>query len=146
MEFKVDENLPVGVADLLRQAGYDAATVVEQRLEGWPDSDIASACQEEGRVLITLDTDFADIRAYPPAQFPGLMVLRLHKQDKPHVIEIVKHLIPLLSSEPLEHLLWIVEETRVRIRGWADTCLRRLTTHWSRLTPSALGCTGGSFR
>lgn len=117
MEFKVDENLPVEAADLLRQVGYDAATVFEQHLEGWSDSDIASVCQKEGRVLITLDTDFADIRAYPPAQFPGLIVLRLHKQDKPHVIEVIEHLIPLLSSEPLERLLWIVEETRVRIRG-----------------------------
>ena len=117
MEFKVDENLPVEVADLLRQVGYDAVTVFEQHLEGSPDSDIASACQEEGRTLITLDTDFADIRAYPPAQFPGLIVLRLHRQDKPHVLEVIERLIPLLSSEPLEHLLWIVEETRLRIRG-----------------------------
>jgi predicted nuclease of predicted toxin-antitoxin system len=30
MKFKVDENLPVEVASLLRQAGYDAATVSEQ--------------------------------------------------------------------------------------------------------------------
>jgi len=117
MEFKVDENLPVEVADLLRQVGYDAVTVFEQHLGGSPDSDIASVCQEERRVLITLDTDFADIRAYPPAQFPGLIVLRLHRQDKPHVLEVVERLILLLSSEPLEHLLWIVEETRLRIRG-----------------------------
>jgi len=117
MEFKVDENLPVEVADLLRQVGYDAVTVFEQHLEGSPDSDIASVCQEEGRALITLDTDFADIRAYPPAQFPGLIVLRLHRQDKPHVLKVIERLIPLLSSEPLEHLLWIVEETRLRVRG-----------------------------
>lgn len=83
MKFKADENLPVEVADLLHQAGYDAATVFEEHLEGRPDSDIASVCREEGVVLITLDTDFADICAHPPAQFPGLIVLRLHKQDKP---------------------------------------------------------------
>ena len=117
MEFKIDENLPVEVADLLRQVGYDAVTVLEQHLEGSPDSDIASVCQEEGRALITLDTDFANIRAYPPAQFSGLIVLRLHRQDKLHVLEVIGRLIPLLSSEPLEHLLWIVEETRLRIRG-----------------------------
>ena len=117
MDFKIDENLPIEVADLLRQVGHDAVTVVEQHLTGASDSDIASACQGEGRVLITLDTDFADIRAYPPAQFPGLIVLRLQRQDKPHVLEVIRRLIPLLSSEPLEHLLWIVEETRLRIRG-----------------------------
>lgn len=66
MMFKIDENLPVEAAEILRQAGYDASTVVEQRLGGKPDSDIASVCQQEGRALITLDTDFGDIRAYPP--------------------------------------------------------------------------------
>lgn len=50
-------------------------------------------------------------------QFPGLIVLRLHRQDKPHVLEVIDRLIPMLSSEPLEHLLWIVEEMRLRIRG-----------------------------
>ena len=117
MEFKVDENLPTEAAVLLRQVGYDAVTALGQHLGGAPDSDIASVCQKEGRILITLDTDFADIRAYPPAQFPGLIALRLHSQDKPHVVEIIGRLIPLLASEPLEHLLWIVEVTRLRIRG-----------------------------
>ena len=117
MKFKIDENLPVEVAGSLRQAGYDAATVSEQHLEGSPDSDIASVCQQERRALITLDTDFADIRAYPPEKFPELIVLRLRWQDKPHVLEILDHLIPVLSSEPLEHLLWIVDETHIRIRG-----------------------------
>ncbi len=34
MRFKVDENLPVEVAELLRDHQYDAMTVVEQRLAG----------------------------------------------------------------------------------------------------------------
>jgi predicted nuclease of predicted toxin-antitoxin system len=116
IKFKVDENLPVEVAGSLRQAGYDAATVSEQHLAGSPDSDIAFVCQQEGRALITLDTGFADIRTYPPEQFPGLIVLRLRWQDKSHVLEILDRLIPMLSSEPLEHLLWIVDETHIRIR------------------------------
>jgi predicted nuclease of predicted toxin-antitoxin system len=30
MKFKIDENLPVEVAEVLRQAGYEAATVHDQ--------------------------------------------------------------------------------------------------------------------
>lgn len=63
MRFKVDENLPVEVAELLRQAGYGAITVHDQGLGGEADAEIASICQEEERALVTLDTDFADIRA-----------------------------------------------------------------------------------
>jgi len=117
MKFKVDENLPTEAAELLGQAGHDAVTVLEQELGGRADPDIASICQRESRALVTLDTDFADIRAYPPQDFPGLVVLRLKRQDKLHVLEALRRATPVFSREPLQRHLWIVEEGRVRIRG-----------------------------
>ena len=116
MRFKVDENLPVEVAELLRQAGHDAVTVMEQHPGGSVDSEVASVCQHESRALITLDTDFSDIRAYPPGESPGLVVLRLRRQDKLYVLGVLRRLIEVFSREPLEGHLWIVEEERVRIR------------------------------
>jgi predicted nuclease of predicted toxin-antitoxin system len=116
MRFKVDENMPIEAAEALRRAGHDAATVLEQRHGGGTDAQLAAFCQREGRILITLDMDFADIRAYPPAEFPGLVVLRLRQQDKPYVLSVVAGMMRLLDREPLERHLWIVEETRVRIR------------------------------
>ena len=115
MKFKVDENLPVEVANLLGRAGHDAKTVIEQHLGGHDDFYIAAFCQQEERILVTLDTDFADIRVYPPEQYSGLIVLRLKKQDKYHIIEIVSRLIGIFSSETPDRHLWIVEEKRVRI-------------------------------
>lgn len=114
--FKVDENLPVDVAAFLHQAGYDAETVWEEGLNGASDLVIATACQRDGRALLTLGTDFADIRAYPPAQYAGLVVLRLKRQDKPYILELLIRLRKLFSQEPLGGRLWIVEEEHVRIR------------------------------
>ena len=94
---------------------YSAVITQPQVSQGQTEQ--PSVCQREKRALITLDTDFADIRAYPPQEFPGLIVLRLHGQEKTHVLEILDHLMRVLSSEPLEQHLWIVEETRIRIRG-----------------------------
>jgi predicted nuclease of predicted toxin-antitoxin system len=116
MRFKVDENLPVEVAEILRRDGHDAATVRDETLSGHPDPHIAVACQQEGRTLITFDTDFADIRTYPPSEYPGLIVLRLTRQDKPHALQILSQLLPLFPMESLGGTLWIVEEHRVRIR------------------------------
>lgn len=116
MKFKIDENLPMEAAEALRQAGHDAATVLEQQYGGSADAQLAVLCQRESRILVTLDMDFADIRAYPPAEFPGLIVLRLRQQDKPHVLDVLAHLIRVLGEEPLERRLWVVEETRIRIR------------------------------
>jgi len=115
-KFKLDENLPVEAADVLRAAGHDALTVLEQHMGGRPDTDVASVCRQEGRTVITLDLDFADIRAYPPAEYPGIVVLRLMRLDKRHVLAVMHRLSAMIDREPLEGKLWIVDETSVRIR------------------------------
>jgi hypothetical protein len=61
--------------------------------------------------------DFADIRAYPPGEYSGLIVLRLVTQAKPHVLPVIERVIRLLNTEPLTGLLWIVDESAIRIRG-----------------------------
>lgn len=116
---KLDENLPADAATLLREAGHDAATVAEQNLSGEPDAGISAVCRVERRALVTLDTDFADIRVYPPEAHAGLVVLRLKRQDRPHVLDVLRRLLPLLVTERLDGRLWIVDEERVRIRGGA---------------------------
>ena len=117
MKFKIDENLPVEVAEVLRQAGYEAATVYDQNLAGEIDRTLALVCQSEQRALVTLDTDFADIRTYPPGQYSGLVVLRLKQQDKGSVLKVIVRLVKALTTEELERYLWIVDEKRIRVRG-----------------------------
>ena len=116
MKFKIDENLPVEAADILRGSGHDVQTVLEQQLGGSTDSGLALLCQREGRALVTLDMDFADIRAYPPAEFAGLIVLRLARQDKPSVLNVLARVTEVLLSESLVGRLWIVDESRIRVR------------------------------
>jgi predicted nuclease of predicted toxin-antitoxin system len=116
MKIKTDENLPVEVAEDLRGAGHDAVTVLDQRLGGRGDPDVAAACRREGRALVTLDLDFANVRRYPPADHPGIVVLRLVRQDKPYVLDVMRRPVPLLASEPRDRRLWIVEEARIRVR------------------------------
>lgn len=115
--FKLDENMPLEVAEHLQRAGYDATTVWEERLSGSPDTVIATICQNEQRALLTLDVGFANVLTYPPAQYPGIIVLRLKRQERSRVLETIARLVALLSREPLQGRLWIVEEERVRIRG-----------------------------
>ena len=117
MRFKVDENLPVEVADLLRSVGHDALTVFDQKLVGENDKHILDVCQEEERALITLDLDFSDVRSYPPQEQCGLVVLRFRRQDKQYVIEAIKRIIESIEEEQIEGRLWIVEENRIRVRG-----------------------------
>lgn len=116
MRIKTDENLPVEATDAFRAAGHDAVSVPEQRLGGQPDSVVSSVCRDEGRVLVTLDADFADIRAYPPTRCPGVIVLRVANQSKPLVLAYIQRLIRALASSDCAHQLWVVEAERIRVR------------------------------
>ena len=78
---------------------------------------IVDPSRREKRALVTLDLDFADIRNHPPDEYFGLVVLRLHRQDKRPLTAVVRRLLAGMPDEPLERRLWIVEETRVRVRG-----------------------------
>lgn len=116
MKFKTDENLRVDVAERLRAAGYDAMTVVEQAMSGVPDDEVAQVCRKEGRVLVTLDLDFADIRAHPPGAGPGVIVLRPQTQSRRDVLALLDKVIEAMAEEPVAGALWIAEERRIRIR------------------------------
>jgi len=116
MKFKVDENLPIEVAQRLRSVGYDAMTVLEQVMGGETDPNLYRVCQQEERVLVTLDLDFSDIRTYPPSESAGIMVLRFARQDKRYILDNFDRVIQLLDQEVINRRLWIVDEVQVRIR------------------------------
>ena len=116
MHFKIDENLPHAAADLIRSHDHDVHTVHDENLRGATDTFLYERCQTETRILITLDEGFADIRTYPPAESSGLIVLRPANQSREAVLRLLARTISVLTTEPIAQRLWIVEETRVRIR------------------------------
>jgi len=95
VDFKIDENLPVEVARLFEEAGHSGSTAVEEGLGGSSDQAIAEQCRVEGLVLVTLDIGFADIGAYAPSDYLGLIVMRLKHQDKQAISKVVTRLIGL---------------------------------------------------
>ena len=113
----MDENLPIDLADLLTGLGHDPKTVNDELLQGVNDPRLMETCDREKRILVTLDIDFSDIRAYPPKDHEGIIVLRVGNQSKPHILEVFGRILPLLEREHIQGRLWVVEESMVRIRG-----------------------------
>lgn len=116
MKFKVDENLPELVREALTELGHDAHTVAQEHLCGARDESVLQACIAENRVLVTLDLDFADIRAYPPGSHSGVWVLRPPKQTFKAVEALVRAGVRLSAVERVRGQLWVIDEGRVRIR------------------------------
>lgn len=116
VRFKLDENIPQDVVALFHAAGQEVDTALDEKLGGEPDSRIFEICQIEGRILVTLDLDFADIRQYPPATHAGVWVLRPSSQSIERVRILAKGALAVLDKEPTMNRLWIVERERIRIR------------------------------
>jgi predicted nuclease of predicted toxin-antitoxin system len=116
MRLKLDENLPIELAEPFRRAGHDAVTVLDQSLGGVKDLSLASECLREARAIVTLDMDFSDIRTYPPSRYPGIVVFRLGSQARDHILEVGARFLQALASKELDGQLSIVEEAQIRVR------------------------------
>ncbi|HUT76858.1 MAG TPA: DUF5615 family PIN-like protein [Polyangia bacterium] len=116
MKLKLDENLDERFADRIATVGHDVATVRSQGLGGATDETLYRVCREEGRVLVTLDLDFASVIRFPPRDTEGIIVLRLRSPLIHSVRELIDTLVTLLGTRSPAGQLWIVEPSRVRIR------------------------------
>lgn len=117
MRFKTDEDLPIELTELLRQHQHDALSVQDQRMAGQADSKIARVCQAEDRALVTCDLDFADMRACPPEDDRGIIVLRPAIQSVSSLLRSMNLALPLIDVESLEGCIWVADDHRIRIRG-----------------------------
>ena len=116
MRVKLDENLPIQLKSLFTEFGHDASTVLDEGIGGATDAEVASTCLAENRVLVTQDLDFANIRIYPPSQYPGIVVLRLGSQGRDSLLEVGRILVDALAKSSPKGQTWIVEDARLRIR------------------------------
>jgi hypothetical protein len=116
LKAKLDENMPHALADFLLALGIDVHTTAQESLNGADDGRILNAAKEEGRTLFTFDTDFADIRTYPPSSHAGVVVFSLQDQRWASMEPHVRSLVDSHHLETLTQCLAIVDESRVRIR------------------------------
>ena len=61
----------------LTALGHDVDTVRQEGLAGRADPDVWAAAQAAGRLLVTQDLDFSDVRRFQPGTHPGLLLVRM---------------------------------------------------------------------
>ena len=116
MRIKVDEDLPPAVTERLRDAGHDAAGVVEQGMSGWKDPGLWEAVQKEGRFLVTSDKGFGDIRAYPPGTHAGILVLRPDQDGIRPLVELTLLVLERARLDDLARLVSVATPRGLRTR------------------------------
>jgi len=101
---KVDEDLPGETAELLRKAGHDAMTVVEQRLSGSSDEHLWNIAFGEQRWLFTADKGFSNKWATEAGGPSGIVLLRLPRESRQGYIRLVEVLLKQFNFDvPARH-------------------------------------------
>jgi len=83
-----------------------------------PDAVIAKA-QELDALLLSLNGEFGDIVAYPPARFRGIVALQIlnHPEITSRIVErLIQYLVPHPQMESYRGKLIIVNASRIRVR------------------------------
>jgi predicted nuclease of predicted toxin-antitoxin system len=96
MKFKIDENLPGELTADLRAADHDADTVSDEGLAGAGDPAVLSRVQSEGRTFLTIDKGIADVRAYPPDQYSGIVLFRPRTSGRQATLTFIRQHLPTL--------------------------------------------------
>ena len=116
MRLKLDENLPPSLAEALRALGHDADTVLDEHLGGHDDPSVWHAAQEAGRVLVTLDLDFSDVRAFVPGSHAGLVLVRLSEAPRRVLVERLRAAFADADAETWGGCFVVVTEVKIRVR------------------------------
>lgn len=116
MRLKLDENLSRHLKHMLSMLDHDVMTAADQGLLSQADTLIAEVAKNEGRILLTLDLEFGDIRKYPPGHHPGIILFRPRSFGPLAVNHFVEEFVRDTNLELLAGCVAVVEPSRVRVR------------------------------
>ena len=116
MRAKLDENAPLSVLGPLSEAGVDVDTVAGEGLVGADDPAVLAVASGEGRVVVTMDRGFGDVRGYPPGSHGGIVVLRMDQQTPRRVAEAVTQLVATVELAALEGCVSVWRDGELRVR------------------------------
>jgi hypothetical protein len=87
----------------------------------YPDRRLVEICLRERRCLVTLDLEFGNPLRFRPADYAGIVVLRLPpRATSAHIGDLVRTFAAGLSRSGVEGKLWIVQPRRIREYQPAD--------------------------
>lgn len=116
MKLKLDENLSRHLKQSLSALQHDVMTAAEEGLLSQPDTAIAAAAKLEGRMLLSLDIEFGDLRKYPPGSHPGIILFRPRNFGPLAVNKFVEEFVRGTDLNLLVGCVAVVEPLRVRVR------------------------------
>ena len=110
-----DENISPKVVACLRRIGLDVLDTKEQQWHGTEDEALLTTAYQEHRFILTHDSDFGTLAINQGKRCYGILYLRLKNLKPVNVIRVCEDLFQK-DMEINPHTIWVIEDTRIRIR------------------------------
>jgi predicted nuclease of predicted toxin-antitoxin system len=104
------------LAEMLRAAGHDVQDVPAGGLAGHPDDEVWALAQSAGRLLITQDIRFGDVRMFTQGEHAGFVLVRLKRYGRRALIAKLQYVFASHDVESWAGCLVVVGESKVRVR------------------------------
>lgn len=119
VKFFADQCVPNSIIKSIQNLGFEVLILKNYIPKDSKDSNVILEAQKRDSILISLNGDFADIIAYPPIKFKGIIAVQL--RNRPEAIGKIVDLLGkyLLKNPDMSHYkgkLLLIEPHRIRIR------------------------------
>jgi len=117
MRFLLDMPVPPGLADWLAARGHDAVHLVSLGLGRATDQEVLTRALDDGRVLVTADTDFPQLLALSGQASPGVILFRGGGYTQQDMEALLARALAAVAEPTLARSICVVDRNRVRCRS-----------------------------
>ena len=114
MKLFLDQMFRSGVAETLREKGYDVVRANEIGQSRADDQQILQYAVNENRVLVTLDEHFGDWVLLPLSHHPGVIRLKVNPTTDQKVINVLLPFLHHHTRDQFKDHLVILSEKRAK--------------------------------
>jgi len=116
MKFLVDNALSPNVAQELREAGHDVVHVRDYEMQSAADEEIFERAHNEGRIIVSTDTDFGTLLALRQEKKPSVILMRNPQKRPTSQVRLLLANLTSLQDILEDGSIVVLEAARIRTR------------------------------